>query len=133
MSQINILYIDDQPEAALSVYLAKDFQVANDIIQYREITFDISKGYEDLLNNQPDVRSADIIVIDSTLFEDRKVTAGKFTGEEFKLILRKLLPFKEVIIITQKGIEGDITKIPKYDANNEQTYKEYYDNKLNPR
>ena len=39
--------------------------------------------------NDPDVKSANIIFIDSKLFENRNAIAGKFTGEEFKRVRSK--------------------------------------------
>ncbi|KXT81503.1 hypothetical protein STRDD11_02024 [Streptococcus sp. DD11] len=45
---------------------------------------------------------SDIIVIDSKLFENEFAESGsKFTGQEFKLVLRILNPFIKVIVITQ--------------------------------
>lgn len=48
--------------------------------------FNSEEGYESLINNT-EVRTANIIFIDSKLFENRN-TNGKFTGEEFKIILK---------------------------------------------
>lgn len=82
------------------------------------------------LINNPDVKSANIIFIDSKLFENRTAIAGKFTGEEFKIILKKYFPFIEVIVITQNEIAPDYETISKYDPKCGKTPVEYYDEKL---
>ena len=102
MTTLKILYIDDHPEAALSKYL-DNYKNSNCEIEYSDIEFNPDEGYESLIND-PDVKSANIIFIDSKLFENRNAIAGKFTGEEFKIILRKYFPFIEVIVITQNEI-----------------------------
>ena len=58
--------------------------------------------------------------------------AGKFTGEEFKIILKKYFPFIEVIVITQNEIAPDYETISKYDPKCGKTPVEYYDEKLPP-
>ena len=87
--------------------------------------------YESLINNS-DVKSANIIFIDSKLFENRNAIAGKFTGEEFKIILKKYFPFIEVIVITQNDIAPDYETISKYDSKCGKTPEEYYDEELPP-
>lgn len=128
MTTLKILYIDDHPEAALSKYL-DNYKNSNCEIEYSDIEFNPDEGYESLIND-PDVKSANIIFIDSKLFENRNAIAGKFTGEEFKIILRKYFPFIEVIVITQNEIAQEYETISKYDPKCGKKPEEYYDKEL---
>ena len=109
MEILKILYIDDNPEPSLSKYLDK-YKNSSCDIEYSDIKFNPDEGYESLINNA-EVKSANIIFIDSKLFENRTAIAGKFTGEEFKIILKKYFPFIEVIVITQNDITPDYETI----------------------
>lgn len=128
MTTINILYIDDHPEIALAKYL-DNYKNLNCEIEYSDIEFNPDEGYESLINN-PDVKAANIIFIDSKLFENRSAVEGKFTGEEFKIILRKYFPFIEVIVITQNEIPEEYETISKYNYNCEKSPEQYYNEKL---
>lgn len=126
MDNFRVVYIDDHIDPTLSRYLGKEYDNKNEIV-YTEIEFDPSHGYQSLLTN-PDVKSANIIFIDSQLFENKSANHSDFTGEEFKLILKKLYPFIEVIVITQNDIDVEITAIKKYDSlKYKNSAKEYYD------
>ena len=129
MEKYSLVYIDDNPETALTRYLDEEFQSDNYEIVCSEIIFKPEDGYESLLSDQR-VSSANIILIDSWLFENRTAADAKFTGEEFKLILKKLLPFIEVIVITQNGTDSEIRKIAKYDKSLAGSASEYYSSKL---
>lgn len=130
MDNFNLVYIDDSPEPQLSRYFDKEFHSDDYEITYVEIRFDPKEGYESLLSN-PKVQCANIIFIDSLLFENRTANNGKFTGEEFKLVLKKIFPFIEVIVITQNGVGFEIHKIAKYDSkDNTITASEYYAREL---
>lgn len=129
MDKYSLVYIDDKPEAALTKYLDKEYLIDKREIEYTEITFNPEEGYESLLLD-PRVRSANIILIDSRLFENKTATAGKFSGEEFKLVLRKIYPFIEVIVITQNEISADVEKIHKYDKSCGLSASEYYSQHL---
>lgn len=129
MDKYSLVYIDDKPEAALTKYLDKDFHSDKYEIVCSEIIFIPEDGYESLLWN-PKVRAANIILIDSWLFENRTAIGGKFTGEEFKLVLKKIFPFIEVIVITQNGTDTAINKIAKYDTGCGKTASEYYSDLL---
>ena len=97
METIKLVYIDDTPDNDLSKYL--DRYSSNDYqFESSEIEFDPTQDYNSLLCN-PEVQSANIIIIDSRLFENKTVTGGKFTGEEFKLVLKKFYPFIEFLLI----------------------------------
>ena len=129
MDKISLVYIDDSPETTLVKYLDKEFHSDSYEIEYSEIIFHPEDGYESLLLN-PKVKAANIILVDSWLFENRTATEKKFTGEEFKLVLKKVLPFIEVIVITQNGVDGDIDKLPKYDMSCGIAASEYYQSVL---
>lgn len=128
MTTLKILYIDDNPEPALAKYLDK-YQSQTCEFEYSDIKFNPDEGYESLINN-PDVKSANIIFIDSRLFENRNATTGKFTGEEFKIILRKYFPFIEVIVITQNEVDNEYQTISKYYPKSGKSPEEYYGEKL---
>lgn len=129
MEKYSLVYIDDNPETALSRYLDEEFKSDNYEINCSEIIFKPEEGYESLLSDQR-VCSANIILIDSWLFENRTAANAKFTGEEFKLIFKKLFPFIEVIVITQNGTDSNIRKIAKYDKSLAESASEYYASKL---
>jgi hypothetical protein len=131
MEKFNILYIDDSPEPGLARYLDEEYSNTEYEIERFEITFNPEDGYESLISD-PKVKSANIIFIDSRLFENRTITSGKFSGEEFKIILRKYYPFIEVIVITQNGADSGIETISKYDSNCGKTASEYYSDYLPP-
>lgn len=130
MDKLKILYIDDNPEPALAKYLDK---YENDICEfdYSDIIFKPDEGYETLINKL-EVRSANIIFIDSRLFENRNATTGKFTGEEFKIILKKYFPFIEVIVITQNDVDDGYETISKYNSKSGKNSDEYYGEKIPP-
>lgn len=128
-NKFSLVYIDDKPESALTKYLDKEFHSDDYEIECSEIIFNPLDGYMSLLCDAK-VKSANIILIDSLLFENRTVTDGKFTGEEFKLILKKIFPFIEVIVITQNETNLGVEKISKYDNSSGKTASEYYSNLL---
>lgn len=124
METIKLVYIDDTPDNDLSKYL--DRYSSNDYqFESSEIEFDPTQDYNSLLCNH-EVQSANIIIIDSRLFENKTVTGGKFTGEEFKLVLKKFYPFIEVIVITQNEADPELSMVSKYVKNSAQTGVDYY-------
>ena len=128
--KINIVYIDDDRDEAISEYLSEVYQNERYNVEYKEVGFEGDKGYESLLDS-PEVASANVILIDSKLFENDSIkNKGKFSGEEFRMILRKVFPFIEVLVISQNGENKDFDIIPKYRSGSEQTSKEYYDGVL---
>lgn len=128
---IKIIYIDDAPETELSKYLDRYRFEDCEIIHEADIVFNPKEGYESLINN-PSIREANIVLIDSKLFENRSAVISKFTGEEFKMILRKRFPFIEVIVVTQNDIEEGFLKISKYNPQNYQGTAEKYYNEYLP-
>lgn len=125
MKKIKIVYIDDKPDPSLSRYLDTEFSSDCFVKFYEEILFNPADGYESLIKN-PVVQSANIIVIDSMLFENGNMVSGKFSGEEFKIILKKYYPFIEVIVITQNEPETAMGTISKYNDSYETSASEYY-------
>ena len=126
MEQIKILYIDDKPDTDLDRYLDKYYKNENYSIEYDLIQFNPNDGYESLLQDTR-VQTANVILIDSWLFQNKTAVSGKFTGEEFKMVLQKFYQYIEVIIITQNEKDSDIDMIEKYDLSNKsKTAQEYY-------
>ncbi len=128
--KINLVYIDDDRDEAISAYLEEDYKSDKYDVEYHEIEFEGDKGYESLLDS-PEVASANVILIDSRLFENDSIKCqGKFSGEEFRMILRKVFPFIEVLVISQNGENKDFEIIPKYRSGSSETSKEYYERVL---
>lgn len=128
--KINLVYIDDDRDEAISAYLEEDYQNDYYDVEYQEIEFEGDKGYESLLDS-PEVASANVILIDSRLFENDSIKCkGKFSGEEFRMILRNIFPFIEVLVISQNGENKDFEIIPKYRSGSSETSKQYYDRVL---
>ena len=112
MENINIVYVDDNPDIYLNLFL--EFYKEEGIkINYSSIIFEQADSYKTLLENQV-IRDANIVFIDSRLFENRGV-GSVLSGEEFKLIIKKIFPYIEVIVISQKAIGEDFQTIAKYD------------------
>lgn len=129
MDKIRIVYIDDDLDLNISKYLDKEYQ-HNDIQkEYEEISFNNADGYDSLITDQR-VKEANIVLIDSKLFENDRASTGKFTGEEFKMILKKIFPFIEVIVITQNELDEDYGIISKYRGDCKDTSQQYYATRL---
>ena len=136
---VKIIYIDDNMDSILSRFLNKIYKkrlyTLDDgrIIKkdYDEILFDNKNGYEVLFKDQA-ISSANIILIDNHLCEEYSATTGKFSGKQFKIILRKLFPFIEVIIITQDpNLKGD-NIIKKFSGKDTNDANKYYEDNLIP-
>jgi hypothetical protein len=131
MEKIKILYIDDSPDTAFSKFL-DNYSQDNYEFESIDIEFKSEDGYESLINST-DVRSANVIFIDSRLFENRNASEGKFTGEEFKIILKKYFPFIEVIVISQNDIDDKYETVAKYNANIGIPPEKYYESIIPPK
>lgn len=129
MDKINIVYVDDDLDVNISKYLALDYQHENFLKNYNEVSFNSIEGYDSLINNTL-INEANIILIDSKLFENDSASSGKFSGEEFKMILKKMFPFIEVLVITQNDLEEDYGTIQKYRRGLNETPEQYYEMKL---
>ena len=108
IKSICVVYVDDNIQLQLSAYLQK----LNDF-QYDEMVFDANESYEQILDNDK-IRHANIVIIDSRLFENCNVGEEKYTGEEIMIILNKIYPFIQVILISQNDDEDKLGIIPKY-------------------
>lgn len=128
MEQINMVYVDDKPDPYLERYLDNYYKKCSKvIIKYSEVVFDSSKGYENLLLKD-EIKSANIIFMDSLLFENDTVGNHKFTGEEMRMLLRKQYPYIETVLITQNEIDDSIEHIRKYSSSRDkENYETYYD------
>ena len=128
---VSVLYIDDSIDPNLSRYLDEYCSNADtsDLI-YAEEPFLKGDTYEQLLRKES-VRTANVVLIDSKLFEEADLGSGMFTGEEFRVILNKLFPYIEVIVISQNILpitQGVVEKCKKF--KNYEEIKAYYDEKL---
>lgn len=112
MENINIVYVDDNPDIYLNLFL-ESYKEEGIKINYSSIIFEQDDSYKTLLENQV-IRDANIVFIDSRLFENRG-GGSVLSGEEFKLIIKKIFPYIEVIVISQKAIGEDFQTIAKYD------------------
>lgn len=129
MEVMNIVYVDDDLDFNISRYLSENYKHEKFKINYREFQFEIEGGYDNLINTHY-ISEANIILIDSKLFENDQVKKGKFTGEEFKIILKKIFPFIEVIVITQNDLSEDYGTISKYRATETINPLKYYNIQL---
>ena len=97
--EIKICYIDDNLDPFLVSYLDKSVCNCPDY-KYEEYEVRPSLSYNDLLENET-INMSDILIIDSRLFEEVEYTENTLTGEELRFIIRKVFPYKEVLVISQ--------------------------------
>lgn len=109
---INLLYIDDELDNILCEFLNNIYNYDGEEINFYVYQFKTNQTYQELISSK-DVSRANIIIIDSRLFENNNVEIGKFTGDEFKALIKKIYPYIEVIIITQNEDET-IFKVKKF-------------------
>lgn len=129
---LKLVYVDDRIDPSLSRYLDEycSYYSGEQNLLYQEVTFSPEDNYEVLLGNYA-VRTANVLLIDSRLFEEANVTEEKFTGEEFRVILGKLFPYIEVIVISQNVLDIEWSCVEKCKGN--RTYEEaktHYDQVL---
>ena len=115
MELITMLYVDDKIDLYVSKYLNS---YSNDKAEYKysELKFENKYSYEDLLEND-EIQKADILFLDSMLFENGNVQDNKISGEELGLIIKKIFPFKEIIVITQYQDKMEYSTLKKYNSN----------------
>ena len=128
MDTITILYIDNDIDSYTSQYLRESLDIGNIEKIYSEHEFTSEETYESLISYD-EVKTADLIIIDSRLFENATVKEEKFTGEEFKLILKKILPYKEVIVVTQNKIPDEYQVLSKYCSDETSDYTQFFNKK----
>lgn len=144
MNNMVLTYVDDKLDPLLSKHLRKYVKVTekhrkdNDPeaqLQYKELTFNPEMAYRDLMNEEY-MQAADMIVIDSRLFENNTAPVNsRFSGEEIRVLVRRYYPFKEVIVVSQNDCSDDLDIIPKYNSRkeSERTAEEYYSEVLDKR
>lgn len=110
-----MLYVDDKIDLYVSKYLNS---YSNDKAEYKysELKFENKYSYKDLLEND-EIQKADILFLDSMLFENGTVQNSKISGEELGLIIKKIFPFKEIIVITQYQEKMEYSTLKKYNSN----------------
>ena len=112
---IKLLYVDDQVEDYLSEYL-EELEERLPELTTSDLEFEPKQDYSDLLNC-PELIESQILIIDSRLFEEADLDEKeRFTGEEFKLIIKKEYPYIEVLIISQNPDSFNLGFIPKYNS-----------------
>lgn len=131
MEKVNVLYIDDHIDMYISLYLDEMYTYEGIHTEYAERTFTTDDTYESLLNDK-EVRSADIIIIDSMLFENASLSNQKLTGEEFELILKKVFPFKEVIVVTQNDLDKEYKVLRKFDTSSSESDQVFFEREWKP-
>lgn len=133
MNCVALTYVDDSLDPFLSDYLA-DYSYDGATIDFREYEFEDDCSYRKLLDAE-EIRNANCIIIDSKLFEEKTASNGKFSGEEFELILRRLYPYIEVIVISSKEVEPGYSIVPKWTSKRFSASDDainHYDNVLKP-
>ena len=134
MENFSLVYIDDTPDTILSRYLDGLNSVYSEkgyVIKSSDILFKAEDDYSSLLKDER-IQTANILIIDSMLFENKTAKDGKFTGEEFKFVLQKFYPFIEVIIISQNELDPGISMVAKYVKNFDETGDDYYARVVTP-
>ena len=114
METINIVYVDDKIDLYVSGYLSS---LSSDEYLYKpkEITFSNGDSYESMLSIE-EIRTADILFLDSMLFENNKVNGNKLSGEELGFIIKKIFPYKEILVITQYQEKSEFSSLKKYNS-----------------
>ncbi len=129
IKDIKMLYVDDLPDPEISRCL-DEYENDRIKINYMEIEFDDTYNYKKLIK-EIENNNINLLIIDSALYLESE-SRERFTGEQFKIILKKILPFIETIVISQNKQENDYDIIKKYNKENiKETIDEYYKDVLN--
>ena len=131
METIKVLYVDGNTDPYISQYVYGEYGYEGATIEYLQRPFEAEDTYESLLNDK-NVHSADIIIIDSLLFENANLSNEKLAGEEFEIILRKVFPFKEVIVVTQNDVDEEYRVIKKFDTSSGDSSKDFFEKEWKP-
>ena len=113
MKKVKLIYVDDKIDLYVSRYLLKNSDILN--YDYEEITYNNKFTYENFLENEI-VQKSDIIILDSMLFENNNSNNNKITGEELGVIIKKIFPFKEILIITQNQDKSEYCDLNKFNS-----------------
>lgn len=114
MQLITMIYVDDKIDLFVSKYL-KEYSNDKAHYEYLELKFESNYSYEILLNSE-EIKKSDILFLDSMLFENSTVRDNKISGEELGLIIKKIFPFKEIIVITQYQEKMEYSTLKKYNS-----------------
>lgn len=133
---LKVCYIDDFIDTYLSKYLDQypsSFINSKYTLETSEYEFLPDDNYKTLLMN-PQITTASVVLVDSRLFQNMTKNTAKFTGEQFLVILKKILPFIKTIIITQNEVVRDSVTVEKYknEHRSEGGAEQYYNNTLKP-
>ncbi len=133
---IRIVYIDDRPDATISSYLLTYTSLRNaskplgceDEFEYIEQEF--KNESMDVLLNSDYVIKSNVIIIDSRLYENSTVGAQVLTGEQFQMVLRRVNPFIEVIVISQNENTKAVNLVKKARKSDDSDPNAYYGKEL---
>lgn len=121
---INIAYVDDKFDREISKYLYNYQYDENKVkIVSCEIEFTKEDNYKTLLKKLTD-KGINLLIIDSALYLLEDQREKRFTGEEFKIILKRLFPYIETIVVSQNEKKDSYDIIKKY--NDEKNPEKYY-------
>jgi len=132
-----VLYVDDSHDLYLSQYLVDLAEEMKDTFAFthEDYTFYPGTKYSDIVKEIYE-RQANVIIIDSKLFENSKAES-RFKGEEVMLVLKKIFPYIEVLVITQNK-DSDFDSLEKYKSvtnrhgDQDLASREHYDRELLP-
>lgn len=111
---MRLLYIDDDLNSFVEDYL--ETFCTEKAITYQEYEFDSNEDTYESVLKKDEIKESDILIIDSMLFENASL--NKFTGEELTLLIKKIYPFKIIIIISKNIAETELQILPKYNSRN---------------
>lgn len=133
MDTINMVYVDDKLDLYVSEYLTL---LSSDEYLYKkeEIEFSKEDSYESMLSIE-EIRTADILFLDSMLFENNGVNGNKLSGEELGFIIKKIFPYKEILVITQYQNNSEFSSLKKYNSNTfgaspSEFFKQYWEDTI---
>ena len=130
MEKIKLIYVDDKIDLYVSRYLLNNSDILN--YDYEEITYSNKFTYENFLEKE-NFQKSDIIILDSMLFENNNSKNNKITGEELGVIIKKIFPFKEILIITQNQDKSEYCDLNKFNSNfYEKNYESFFENEWLP-
>lgn len=129
METIKIVYVDDKLDPYVSKYLSS-LSLDEYLYQKKEIKFSTRDSYKSMLSKQ-EIRMADILFLDSMLFENNAVDGNKLSGEELGFIIKKMFPFKEILVITQYQEKSEFSSLKKYNktfgTSSDNFFKQYWE------
>lgn len=130
MEKIKLIYVDDKIDLYVSRYLLNNSDILN--YDYEEITYSNEFTYENFLEKE-NFQKSDIIILDSMLFENNNSKNNKITGEELGVIIKKIFPFKEILIITQNQDKSEYCDLNKFNSKfYEKNYESFFENEWLP-